>query len=593
MVVNNARRRHRRPSAAIIDRVPTPYDKARRTRLTLLAIVGLAIILRFAALGSKPLWLDEAITLLIALGRGPSDVAIGEVRPLAAVHAVFTMPAGATFADVVRRLQDPLVQHTHPPLYYLLAHAWFRLHAPSPRWLAAWSRGPSASLGVAVVLLIFLLGRRAASERPGLISAALAAVSPLMVMISQEARNYTLPLACVTLACLCLVSIVNRLAEDRSPPVSLWIGWIVANVLGCYAHYFVLVSVAAQAITLAVMMWKRVQRAALALIVSTAAIGAAFVPWARTFAAHAISPEQAWMHDANPGAYVYDTLRAWQAMVQGWPLDTPSPQLAWLVARIAIGLVILAMFVAGFSMVARDRGRPAIAAMALLVLTTVGALWIASALQQKNLAGEYRYHFVYYPALIVSFGAVLAMLRPWVTATVLALGVANSVMLVAGLEFPKPTRPREVAAVIRRNTSSPALIVIGEASFHETVVGLTFLRELSTQMGDRSDVQFLFVRRSDRYPTFVRGDADSATFWLRFAAVQAPLPPTVWVWSNASPPQDYPSQFTRSAPSPLSCTLDAREANRTLDDDDGPRGPFRRYRCVRAASEAANPNKPL
>ncbi|HJZ77614.1 MAG TPA: glycosyltransferase family 39 protein [Vicinamibacterales bacterium] len=550
---------------------------------TLALILAVAAALRFARLGSKALWLDEAITVLIALGRGPSDVPIGSVQPLSTVADLFTLSSAARVADVVRRLRDPLVQHTHPPLFYVLVHGWFTLHAPSPASLAWWSRAPAAIVGIVAVLVIFRLGRAVASKRAGLIAAALAAVSPLMVMISQEARNYTLPLVCVASACLLLVTILERLADDEPAGAWLWTAWAAANIAGCYAHYFVLLSIAAQFLTLAAMMRSRVRSAILPLALSTAAIAAAFLPWAPTFAAHARSPEQAWMRETNPGVYVYDTLRAWQAMVQGWPLDTASPQVWWLAARAAIGVAILATLIAGAAAVTRDRKRPAPAAMAWLVAITVGLLWIASALQHKNLAGEYRYHFVYYPALIGLFGAVLARLRAWVTAVVFALGAANSLLLVGGREFPKPTRPREVAAIVRAATSGPALVTIGEASYHETVVGLTFLRELAAQTERRPDAEFLFIRRSDRYPTFIPGDSDPDVFWSRFTAAHARLPPTLWVWMASSRPQDYPDRVAVSSPAASSCALDARDANRTLADDEGVRGPFRLYRCAPAA----------
>jgi hypothetical protein len=166
------------------------------------------------------------------------------------------------------------------------------------------------------------------------------------------------------------------------------------------------------------------------------------------------------------------------------------------------------------------------------------------------------------------------------TAAVLTLGVANSILLVGGGEFPKPTRPREVAAIIGGGTTGSSLVVIGEASYHETVVGLTVLRELAAQLRDRSDAQFLFIRRSDRYPTFVRGDADPEIFWSRLAAVNLPPPETMWIWTAASRPQDYVPQFAVPSAVPTTCALDGREAHRTLDDDDGPRGPFRLYRCA-------------
>jgi uncharacterized membrane protein len=109
-------------------------------------------VLRFTRLAAKPLWtLDEAMTVHIALGRSPADVAIGAAQPLSAVADIFTAKASAGAADVVRLLRDAIVQHTHPPLYYLLAHAAFMLHAPIGSALTWWSRALPALLGIVAV----------------------------------------------------------------------------------------------------------------------------------------------------------------------------------------------------------------------------------------------------------------------------------------------------------------------------------------------------------------------------------------------------------------------------------------------------------
>src|SRR5690349_19649156 len=54
-----------------------------RWMLPLLLVIGAA--LRFWRLGEKPVWLDEAMTMLIAAGRGPGDVPTNVAVPLAGV----------------------------------------------------------------------------------------------------------------------------------------------------------------------------------------------------------------------------------------------------------------------------------------------------------------------------------------------------------------------------------------------------------------------------------------------------------------------------------------------------------------------------
>jgi len=551
-----------------------------RTLLTLAIILAVAAALRFGDLGLRPIWLDEAMTMRIALGRAPSDVPIGREAPLASVPALFAYNPGATDAGVVGLLQDPVVQHTHPPLFYLLLRRWLSATRPSAARLAWTARVPAAALGVLSVLAIFALARAVVSPAGAAIAAALSAVSPLMVAIAQEARNYTLPLVCVSVALVALVAIVDALAAGRRPRAAWWAVWIAANAAGCYAHYFVVMSVAAQTIALAgVMAFRTPRRAYGALAAAAAVVATAFVPWLPTFWAHAHSPEQAWMHESNPFAYVYETLNGCQAMIQGWRFDLDAPQRAWMAFRLALGLAILAVLVVRIRGALRDpRHRTSLEALAWVCAVTVGGLWAGSLALHKNLMVEFRYNFVYYPALIVLVAAALERSRFWLTAALVALGAAHSVFTIAGLEFPTPGRPTEVAAILASHLDAPTLAIVGEASYHETMFGLTYLLALSQMPAAATQVSFAFVRRSDAYPTFVRDDADPDIFWRRASRVTlARAPKTVWVWVPYFSPQDYPPSFRLDGG--RTCALDAREAGRPLDEDP-PRGPFRLYHCA-------------
>jgi 4-amino-4-deoxy-L-arabinose transferase-like glycosyltransferase len=76
----------------------------------------------------------------------------------------------------------------HPPGYYLLLHAWRSTAGESEFAL----RALSAFCGVLTVALTYVLGRRLLGAEVALGGAFLAAVSPLAVYYSQEARMYAL-----------------------------------------------------------------------------------------------------------------------------------------------------------------------------------------------------------------------------------------------------------------------------------------------------------------------------------------------------------------------------------------------------------------
>src|SRR5581483_9852564 len=271
------------------------------------------------------------------------------------------------------------------------------------------------------------------------------------------------------------------------------------------------------------------------------------------------SPEQAWMRESNPLVYVYDTLSAWQAIVQGWKFDIDSPQGAWKAIRIAIGVPILAYV--GYAVVRVLRGAdatPALRAVAATAALTIVALLIACAFERKDLVGEYRYHFVYFPALATVVGAALDRRRAWFTAALLALACIHSAFFVAGWEFPQLTRPTEVGGVLARGTDAPALVAVGEMSFHETVTATTFVLAFDRAApAAAASTTVVFVRRGDSYPTFQWRDVDPATFWSRLDGLAVDrVPPIAWVWSVSMLPGDYQRTFRLTAGDRLvACTI--------------------------------------
>jgi len=77
---------------------------------------------------------------------------------------------------------------TNPPLYYWLLHLW-RLAAGEGEYAI---RFLSLLPGVALIPVMYRLGRRLESRLAGLLAAALVAISPFMITWSQQARMYSL-----------------------------------------------------------------------------------------------------------------------------------------------------------------------------------------------------------------------------------------------------------------------------------------------------------------------------------------------------------------------------------------------------------------
>ncbi|HUZ76334.1 MAG TPA: glycosyltransferase family 39 protein [Chloroflexota bacterium] len=162
-------------------------------------------------------------------------------------------------------LQQSFTVEPNPPLYFLLLHFW-RLPAGSTEYAI---RFLSLIPSVLAVPAMFLLGRQLWCERLGLVAAALAAVSPFLVWLAQEARMYTWEALWLTLGAWFLL---RGLRSGRS---AYWLLFSSCNLLAVYSHLYAVFVVAAEALLL-VALCRRVWRPA------ALAIGAPivlFVPW--------------------------------------------------------------------------------------------------------------------------------------------------------------------------------------------------------------------------------------------------------------------------------------------------------------------------
>jgi len=126
-----------------------------RHRQLLLVIIVLAALLRFAALGSKSLWLDEAFSV---------------------------NRARLTQAQIWSGKFDPV----HPPLYYSVLHAWIGLVGASETAV----RLLSAVSSTISLVVFYLLGRQLFGKDVALVAISLLAFAPLDIWYAQEARMY-------------------------------------------------------------------------------------------------------------------------------------------------------------------------------------------------------------------------------------------------------------------------------------------------------------------------------------------------------------------------------------------------------------------
>jgi uncharacterized membrane protein len=169
-------------------------DADRRTAtLVLILLVVLGACLRIVGLGSQSLWVDELLTIKAASIGGSMGV-----------------------RDFLTNIQGPL--------HALIIHVVGRYSTSE-----AALRAVSAAAGIAMIPVVYLLGREMVDRRTGLVAAGLAAVSPFAIWYSQEVRNYSLLMFLSAVATLAVWRIV--VAHRRAQ-----ISYVVSIVLGLYSN---------------------------------------------------------------------------------------------------------------------------------------------------------------------------------------------------------------------------------------------------------------------------------------------------------------------------------------------------------------------
>ncbi len=176
------------------------------------SVTLLAFLIRVWNLGEKGLWYDETITALMAR---------------------------ATPAEIVRFHWQNAFEH--PPVWALLMHAWSAVFGQTEAAL----RWPAVLAGTLLVPLVWQILKlsRPADRSARLLAALLVALSPLLLLYSQEARMY----AIVTL--LAAVSIYLYLRLVRSVSAVVLGLWVLSNWLMLGFHYYSVLLILAEGLS--------------------------------------------------------------------------------------------------------------------------------------------------------------------------------------------------------------------------------------------------------------------------------------------------------------------------------------------------------
>ena len=519
----------------------------RRAWLLLLLFVVVGLGLRVTNLDLKTAWMDEVSTVIFSLGNSSHFLPTEQLVDLTNLLSPITWNASATPIESARYL---LQENNHPPLYFALAHFWmdlFGIEGTTPS--LGISRLFSACLGSLSIPIIFWVAQSTfQSSLAGLISAALMAVSPFSLFLSQEARHYGLAITLVSLSLGCFVMATRAILAQKSPGWKICLGWIVVNAIAFSNHYFSALTFAGEGLTLGAIairharqrgtaiLWKPYWRWIYIVAIATTISILAWLPILLNFYG---SPQTTFLREndvltrwLNPLA---QTLAAFiTSFVTPANFFATQPwHVAIIVCTILSTLVFIvkffpALYKGGQQLYKLPQGQTGFKIIGTFIVMMLGIFALICYVYGSDITRGLRYMFTYYPALIVLVGGILALYwqersphgklsvaipfsrqrlpgQRFVQVTWL-VGLISSLLIVTNLAFPKYYAPDRFIPFIQEHSTNPIILGSTEKVFKEpTVIGAKFLSvgwEIersfpvnNPQSGWQSEPKFFALRR--------------------------------------------------------------------------------------------------
>ncbi|MGL5834741.1 MAG: glycosyltransferase family 39 protein [Waterburya sp.] len=384
--------------------------------LFLFAWIILGLLLRFTNLDLKPASSIEISTIGYSLGHGFTAVPLNQVLTIDTLLSPLHFDASIAYVDVWEKL---IQESTHPPLYFWLTHWWITLWTTDGALVSLFvARSLSAIFGVLAIPAIFGLACLAFSSwRVAHLSAILMAISPYGIYLAQEARHYTLTVLWVIASLACLVKVVQLIEQKALLPKWLLFLWILINALGFATHYFFALALGAEVFALfgCWFVYRFDLRYWRSLFLVAIGTGVSYLAWLPVVMGISNNELTDWIKTSfELGDLFQPLLRlfAWMVtMVMLLPFEGVS-----LVVAIISGLVLLGILIWSIPILIRGWRSQFLNLNSRLPMVLFTSYFFGSIILillviygvGKDMSLAARYHFLYFPVLLLLVAASLA-----------------------------------------------------------------------------------------------------------------------------------------------------------------------------------------
>lgn len=394
--------------------------------LLLFVWIAIGACLRFVHLNTLPPWTDESATIVFSLGNSFYNVPLDRFIGLETLLEPLQVNLDAGIGDVVGNL---LKESTHPPVYFALTHLWLQLFPSESGLVSLWAaRSLSALLGVMAIPAIFCFTRYAFSSLiAAQIAAGMMAVSPFGIFLAAQARHYTLVILLIISSLSCFICAFRSLSRGEIFPFWLVLVWIAINCLGIATHYFFVLTLAAMAIAFIPLIWRQFRQDKTALLkppwqrIYLVGLGSLVgcLVWLPALQAIQDSPPTDWVYESNPTGRWIEPIGRFLLWIMSMTILLPSsPADLSLTVVIISGLLTLIFWLWGFPRLVyglklqqkESTSQEAIAVLGRYLLGAIALIFFFTYILGMDLTLASRFHFIYFPILIIIIAASLSSL---------------------------------------------------------------------------------------------------------------------------------------------------------------------------------------
>lgn len=523
----------------------------------LLVWLAIATILRLTNLGAKPASSIEIATLGFSLGHGFNHIPLDSVVSMTTLLSPLKLDNQIGAIDVIRRL---FAESTHPPLYFWLTHWWVKLFTENGELVTLTAgRSLSAILGSLTIPAIFSLSWLSFRSRLAAhVTAILMAVSPYGIYLAQEARHYTISILWIVASLSCMTIAINRIQDRKQLPWAIALIWIVTNSLGMATHYFFALTLLLEGSILLWWWWRdRFGKVKLWLPIVIVGLGTlvgclVWLPVASGISDNSLTE---WIETD------YDLKDIWLPLprILGWlitmvgllPIEgVPTVISVSSIVILLLGLIwTIPLLVRGGKILLRGVDSQSMATVWLAYC--LGGIGLALGMiygYGRDISLAARYHFSYFPGVILFLGATLATL--WqntklnrvkgkqVAITIILIGFLGSLTVVNNLGFQKSRQANRLAAHILTTSQTPGMVATTYETHAELREAIALALALETNSLSQSNPiavpQFLLLQRNPESGN-------------KLASILATQPKPLYIWGvNLRTSADFMSQLNCS-----------------------------------------------